>query len=122
MAKLVIIRGLPGSGKSTLARTFEGFVHLEADMFFMTDGEYVFNPANVTAAHAWCQIEMVKALEAGRDFVVSNTFVRRWEIRSYTNLAPIGTEISEVTATGSYANVHGVPEAVVERMRQNWEE
>ena len=42
MKELFLLRGLPGSGKSTLAKSLGG-KHIEADMFFMIDGEYQFN-------------------------------------------------------------------------------
>ena len=38
--ELTIIRGLPGSGKSTLAQALvlgAGFVHYEADMYFLKE-------------------------------------------------------------------------------------
>ena len=42
--ELVLVRGLPGSGKSTYARSL-GYPNFEADMFFIKDGKYVYNPA-----------------------------------------------------------------------------
>ena len=48
--KLILVRGLPGSGKSTIASAIDGSdesyapIHLEADMFFMENGEYKFAP------------------------------------------------------------------------------
>jgi adenylate kinase family enzyme len=41
-SRLIIIRGLPGSGKSTFAKSyFNGYIHLEADMYFVQpDGSY----------------------------------------------------------------------------------
>jgi predicted kinase len=123
MASLVLVRGLPGSGKSTFARKLAGFRHLEADMFFVgADGAYVFEPTKLKEAHAWCQEQCKATLLAGGNVVVSNTFVKRWEMSFYVNLAAeLGVEVTEVTVAGSYSNVHGVPDAVVERMRSNWE-
>jgi len=58
--QLTLIRGLPGSGKSTLAKTMvepKAAVHLEADMFFMSEsGEYCYQQSKVKAAHAWCSL------------------------------------------------------------------
>lgn len=30
-------------------------------------------------------------------------------------------DVSIITLTGNYGNIHGVPEEVIERMRSNWE-
>lgn len=125
--KLVILRGLPGSGKSFEATRMikEGEVirHYEADMFFVDeDGEYMFDPAQIKDAHAWCQRSVEQALLAGESVVVSNTFVRRWEMEFYLQLTSrLNVECVIRTCTGDWGNVHGVPESVVDRMRENWE-
>ena len=41
MKELILLRELPGAGKSTLAKRVCN-QHIEADMFFMKDGEYKF--------------------------------------------------------------------------------
>ena len=43
MKELYLLRGLPGSGKSTLAKSLGG-EHVEADQYFISDGEYLFDP------------------------------------------------------------------------------
>ena len=40
MKKLILLRGIPGCGKSTLAKSLGG-IHIEADQYFMEDGEKV---------------------------------------------------------------------------------
>lgn len=50
MQLLTLIRGLPGSGKSTMAKFIAGdtdAVHLEADMYFIKDGEYKFEQTQI---------------------------------------------------------------------------
>jgi predicted kinase len=42
MKELILLRGLPGSGKSTLAKMICS-QHVEADKFYMQDGEYKFD-------------------------------------------------------------------------------
>lgn len=135
MAKLVLIRGLPGSGKSTLARQMlvdagqdENDGHFEADMYFvMRDGQYHFNPALIKNAHAWCQAATKDYIKTQLDYmtdlcVVSNTFVKQWEMLPYIEMAKeFGIELDIITATGQYQNVHGVPAEVIERMRNSWE-
>lgn len=57
MGSLMLIRGLPGSAKSTLAKSFViyQYQHIEADMYFMKNGEYVFDVNVLHRAHKWCQ-------------------------------------------------------------------
>lgn len=118
---LKIIRGLPGSGKSTLAKTFK-MPHYEADMFFMEDGEYKFDYGKIKQAHQWCQDQVRKHLSEGQSVVVSNTFVKEWEMQPYIDMAnEFGHEIEIITTKGNWPNVHGVPQEVIDRMRENWE-
>lgn len=122
MVELVLVRGLPGSGKSTLARSMKACRHFEADMFFMHNGEYRFDPERVSNAHRWCQFMARTALSGGRDVVVSNTFTRAWEMKPYFDMAEeIGASIRVVTCDGIWKNVHGVPDDAIERMAERWE-
>ena len=126
MPQLVLIRGLPGSGKSTLAKeyTARGFLHFEADMYFVSpDGIYEFDASRIKDAHSWCQQRTLAALRGGKDVVVTNTFVKRWEMIAYENMAKeTGATIEVIVATGMWSNVHGVPAEALERMRANWED
>ena len=58
MKELFLLRGLPGAGKSTLAKSLRG-THLEADSFFMVNGEYKFRPEFIKyidrLEHIWQQ-------------------------------------------------------------------
>jgi predicted kinase len=124
MNKLIIIRGLPGSGKTTLAQTIS-LVHYEADQFFMqANGVYEYDKEKIKDAHEWCQKKTEYAMRhLVSPIVVSNTFVKRWEMQPYLDLATsYGYEVFEITMSGPlYPNVHGVPDEVIERMRTNWE-
>jgi len=119
MSKLVLIRGLPGSGKSTMAKAMKGYVHVEADMYFNITGEYIFEPTKIKEAHKWCQLLAQNALEHGKNVVVSNTFVRQWEIMPYMFMGADDIEI--LVATGDYGSIHNVPEFAIQRMKDNWE-
>ena len=120
--KLTLIRGLPGSGKSTMAKAM-GCFHVEADMFHVRDGVYQWDLANVKKAHAWCARMVEQALEMGMDVVVSNTFVKRWEMERYEELArEAHATLNVIVATGNYKDVHDVPAATLARMRESWEE
>ncbi|EGQ99607.1 hypothetical protein VCHE48_2835 [Vibrio cholerae HE48] len=120
---MTLIRGLPGSGKSTLAKTLSA-VHLEADMYFVNpQGEYHFRPEHLAQAHEWCQQQTEYWLQQGKDVVVSNTFVRHWEMAEYRKLArQYRAKLTILVCRERYQNVHGVDEATVERMRQQWQE
>ncbi|NAX16717.1 ATP-binding protein [Vibrio sp. V02_P2A34T13] len=120
---LTLIRGLPGSGKSTLARTLHA-KHFEADMYFINEkGNYCYQPDKIEQAHRWCQQQVERCLAQGEDVVVANTFVRQWEMRAYRQLAKRyhATLVINV-CRAQYQNVHGIDDATVERMRQQWQE
>lgn len=122
---LIIIRGFPGSGKSTLAKEYvqKGFAHYEADMYFVNNGQYTFDRFKLREAHAWCEAMVFKTLMQGKDVVVSNTFVKRWEFEPYINFCNENNiAYGIVIAEGSYANTHNVSEEIIRRMRRNWED
>lgn len=121
----VVLRGLPGSGKSTLAAllaTRHGFVHLEADQHFVTNGVYCFDPSRVADAHAVVVRDTLAALQAGRRVVVANTHVRLWEMAAVVGAARLaGRTICFVECQAAWPNVHGLVEPVIASMRQRWE-
>ena len=125
---LFLIRGLPGSGKSTYARSLKKemgcmCVHVEADMFF-TDisGNYNYNPKEITRAHEWCQRVCRDALNIGAVAIVANTFTRIWEMQPYMDMAvDLGIPYTIVHVIGNFQNIHGVPEEIIEKMRERWE-
>ena len=122
--ELILIRGLPGSGKSTLAREYgsQGYVHLEADMYFEVNGKYHYDQTLVAEAHDWCASEVRKALADGKSVVVTNTFSRRWEMGKYKDAAIFyGVPVRVIEATGSFQNIHNIPPEVVQTMRERWE-
>lgn len=123
--QLVLIRGLPGSGKSTMAKALAraGFEHFEADIYHLnSEGDYCFDRANVKAAHEWCQQETRRALESGKQVVVSNTFTQLWEMAPYFGMAKaLGIEPNVLEAKGNWQNTHAVPAEVVDQMRARWE-
>ncbi|MGF1776217.1 ATP-binding protein [Vibrio nomapromontoriensis] len=123
MTKLILIRGLPGSGKSTLAQTLSAF-HVEADMFFVNDsGVYQYDATRIEDAHRWCQSQAEEQLSRGNDVVVANTFIRRWEMKAYQQMAKrYGAEIEIRVCRGRYANIHGVEQVVIDKMRRRWQD
>jgi|GEM_PF-1008760 len=112
-AELILVRGLPGSGNSTFADELvgEGYVHLEADMFFMKDGVYRYDANLVRDAHNWCKEKTRAALARGQRVAVSNTFARLHEMADYVKMCP-KVRIIEIRAP--WINVFGVsPEPMV---------
>jgi len=123
MAKLTLVRGLPGSGKSTYARKLGLENHFEADMFFEKDGEYKFDPSKIKDAHEWCQSQTRAALKKGESVVVSNTFTQHWELKPYLDMAKeLGAEVKVIRMTTDFGNIHGVPEAVINNMKERFED
>lgn len=120
MTKLIIVRGLPGSGKSTFAKTLFAN-HLEADMYFMTDGEYEFNPNKLHDAHIWCQNTTDHIISNGCDVVVSNTFTTMKEMKPYIEIAhKHNAEIVVYRCVKDYGSIHDVPETTIERMKHRF--
>ena len=130
MKELFLLRGLPGSGKSTLAKSLGG-KHIEADMFFMKDGEYQFDFTKLKDAHAWCQESTEKSMRAldnpkigTKRIIVSNTFTQEWEMKSYFDLAEKhGYRVYSLIVENRHegVNEHGVPEDKLEVMKNRFE-
>lgn len=119
---LFIVRGLPGSGKSTFAKSL-GVPHIEADMYFIQDGKYLFDPTKMAQAHAWCLKETMQTLKDYGNAVVSNTFTQLWEMEPYITFCEVmGISLEIVTTQGSWDNIHGVPQEFLSKMKDRWEE
>ena len=134
MKNLILLRGVPGSGKSTTAKLLgaggAGYAHFEADMYFMQDGIYKFNPSKIKDAHAWCQNSVEHAMLMNHTtgdnstIIVSNTFTQEWEMEAYYKLAKqwnyrVTSLIVENRHGGS--NVHNVPDEVLTKMKDRFE-
>lgn len=120
-ARLVLIRGVPGSGKSTRAARLKqesGYDHVEADMFFLKEGRYVFDPAMLPLAHDWCLGKARDALNAGRSVVVANVFETAESVRPYLLL---GYPCEIIDANGRWKSAHGVPQDKIAAMRAHWQ-
>ena len=123
MKELILLRGLPGSGKSTLAKLICN-QHVEADMFFMEDGEYKFDATKLRQAHEWCRNKTEAWMKKGYNVVVANTFTQEWEMDAYYGVAEqYGYRVSSLIVENRHMgiNEHGVPADKLEQMKNRFE-
>lgn len=122
--QLYLIRGLPGAGKSTLAATIadaHGICEwLEADDYFLKDGEYVFDATKLHQAHKLCLQNTEDAMAEGWGVVVSNTFTTEKEMKPYLALAEeYGYAVTSIIVENRRGgkSVHNVPQETIDKMR-----
>ena len=123
MKTLFLLRGLPGSGKSTLSKQIAN-VCIEADQFFMKDGEYQFDPTRLKDAHEWCRSSCESAMGYGLKIAVSNTFTQEWEMKPYYELAKKnGYTVFSLIVENRHegVNEHNVPQEVLDKMKARFE-
>jgi tRNA uridine 5-carbamoylmethylation protein Kti12 len=127
MQTLIIVRGPPGSGKSTFVKKLiselpegETSAHFEADMYhYDKDGNYNWNPDNLSKAHNWCYASVRNALEHNVDNVyVSNTFIKLRDIKRYLDLS---SDVVVYRMCTQFDNIHSVPPEVVKRMTDTYQ-
>jgi predicted kinase len=128
MKKLFLLRGLPGSGKSTLAKSLSNALtgHVEADMYFIQNGEYKFDGLKLRQAHAWCQNQVEKWMGPNGldEIIVSNTFTKEWEMTPYYELAEkYGYVVFSLIVENRHGGVneHGVLSDKLEQMKNRFE-
>ena len=128
MKQLILLRGLPGSGKSTFAKSISHAAvgHIEADMFFMKEGEYKFDASRLKDAHSWCRDTVEDWMNpfGFETIIVSNTFTQEWEMEAYYKLAEqYGYVVTSLIVENRHGgvNTHGVPDDKLEQMRNRFE-
>ena len=124
MKQLILLRGLPGSGKSTLAKIISE-AHYEADMFFIRDDEYKFDPKKIKMAHEGCRdLTMMAMLREEPKIVISNTFTQEWEMMPYFALAKeYGYTVHTIIVENRHGglNTHGCPKETIDKMKVRFE-
>lgn len=126
MKIMVIMQGHSGSGKSTLAKHISNVLDAEicsADNFFMNGDKYEFDPRWLHQAHTSCKNAAQLCVNNNKNVVIDNTNTRNWEAAPYVKMGvDAGYTIKFVRATGNFPNVHGVPDNVVQAMKDRMEE
>ena len=62
-------------------------------------------------------------LMACENVIVSNTFIHKWEIKPYIKLAKhYKCDLTILTMNGNYENKHSVPEEIINKMKNEFEE
>lgn len=123
---LYLVRGVSGAGKSTLAKMLARAVvgyHFEADMYFMQDGDYNFDPALLREAHMWCQTLTKHNLQHKINIVVSNTSTTEKEVKVYQDIAKEcqANFVSLIVENrNDTMSVHDVPEDVLQKQRNRF--
>jgi len=122
---VVIMRGISGAGKDTWIKdNIHNARICSADLFFMKDGEYMFDVSRLPQAHSWCMSEFLKAVhDHVPTIVVNNTHIRCWEWENYARTALVtGYDVEIVSlicgtvdqVRNCYKrNVHGTPLGIV---------
>jgi hypothetical protein len=119
LPRLVLIRGLPGSGKTMKAMGYvnDGYKHIEADQFFLVNGEYRFDASKLPEAHAWCLDQTRRALGEGEFVCVANVFASVEDVKPYTDLS-VDYQVIEANYPGQ--SIHKVPKEKLRAMRATW--
>lgn len=141
MKRLILMRGVTGCGKSTKAqqivRDYKEIYCVDAlifstDDFYVRDGEYRWNPAQIGHAHCWNQLRALNAMIDSEEVVIiDNTNTQAWEMQPYVRAAvKLGYEVEIVEPSTPWAfdveelakkTTHGVPIESVRSMVARYE-
>ncbi len=127
--RVILIRGFHNTGKTELAKYFcradpsHMTVHLETDMFMTNrNGERVFKKEKLHDAHQWVRDTAGILLNTGHSVVISNTFIRLWELDRYIVLASTrGLDYAILKTQFEYPNVKAHPITLLQSQRASYE-
>lgn len=133
MNKVILVRGIPGVGKSFwVKKHYPEATYCSSDLFFMVDGEYIFDMKKLGQSHSSCLNQFLWAMERRQEtIVVDNTFSRRWEFQNYVFQACMNdynVKIVELTCREDELpaifrrGIHNVPEHIINDMHFRWED
>lgn len=127
MAKLILIRGVSGSGKSTYAKEhYPDLPLVEADDYFMVDGEYRFNPEGLPEAHQMAKRRMVNYMLDDGVVVVANPFTRKWEVDNYLEALEEqfegDYELEVIRLETRFENIHGLTPELIQMQVDRFED
>jgi hypothetical protein len=126
---LILVRGASGSGKSTMAQKIKEQIlcnidsgpvkTFETDDFFVRDGVYKYEPAQLGYAHSRLQLDVRSSLYRGVICIVANTLTRDFELSPYFKMAAAmeGCGVCVVDMYTQFENLHGVPPEWVEKQK-----
>lgn len=127
MTTLYLIRGVPGCGKSTLAQTLYNTAVvsaiIEADQYFMQDGEYKFDASKLGIAHKVAQDRVATCLLDGFSVAVSNTSTTEKEVKTYQDIAEkYNAKFVSIVLENRHEgkNQHGVPDEKIQQMQNRF--
>ena len=129
MKTLYLIRGISGSGKSTLAAALTEYAIASDDM----PGIYqngVYQVELQAQSHEWCFSNVEGWMQQSQQRIaVANTFVKAKYFQQYLELAAkYGYSVQIIHCEGvvlpdgtQTSSIHGLPEEILQRQRNNWE-
>ena len=93
------------------------------DFHVELDGIYRFKAEKLGLFHKMNLDRTVAAMKEGKNVIVDNTNLCRWECRGYVQAAlSLGFLVKFVRATGNFQNTHGVSADKVEMMKSRMED
>jgi predicted kinase len=123
VSTLYVMQGPPGSGKSWMANAIVLYaidctIYATDEYHIDADGVYRFKPEMLAEFHARNLQRSCNAMQEGRSVIVDNTNIAAWQAREYVRYAVAhGVAVVFIRVTGTFPNVHGVPQDIMDKMR-----